>query len=82
MENQGIVEFFNDRLQLGITMPPPRRFMQKWKDLAERWVIYEEMVMSVVKRKIIISLGKNIVNMFIYFASFAHRYRHNFSLNS
>lgn len=36
MENQGIVEFFNDRLQLGISMPPPRRFMHKWKDLAER----------------------------------------------
>ncbi|XP_069676513.1 CTP synthase isoform X2 [Periplaneta americana] len=36
MESQGIVEFFNDRLQLNIPMPPPRRFMQKWKDLAER----------------------------------------------
>ncbi|GLH10259.1 CTP synthase [Gryllus bimaculatus] len=36
MESQGIVEFFNDRLQLGIAMPPPRRFMHKWKDLAER----------------------------------------------
>nr|CAD7202034.1 unnamed protein product [Timema douglasi] len=36
MESQGIVEFFNDRLQLNIPMPPPRRFMQKWKHLAER----------------------------------------------
>ncbi|XP_066999211.1 CTP synthase isoform X2 [Anabrus simplex] len=36
MESQGIVEFFNDRLQLNIPMPPPRRFMHKWKDLAER----------------------------------------------
>lgn len=36
METQGIVEYLNERLQLGIHMPPPRRFMQKWKDLAER----------------------------------------------
>ncbi|PSN52356.1 CTP synthase, partial [Blattella germanica] len=40
MESQGIVEFFNDRLQLGITMPPPRRFMQKWKDLAESGLVF------------------------------------------
>ncbi|XP_046989209.1 CTP synthase [Schistocerca americana] len=36
MESQGIVEFFSDRLQLNIPVPRPRRFMQKWKNLAER----------------------------------------------
>ncbi|XP_023726011.1 CTP synthase 1 isoform X2 [Cryptotermes secundus] len=36
MQSQGILEFFNDRLQLNIPMPPPRKFMYKWKDLAER----------------------------------------------
>ncbi|XP_065345611.1 CTP synthase 1 [Cloeon dipterum] len=36
IENQGIVEFFNERLDLNIEMPRPRKFMQKWRDLAER----------------------------------------------
>ncbi|XP_071441358.1 CTP synthase 1 isoform X2 [Hetaerina americana] len=37
MESQGISEFFNERLQLKIEMPRPRRFMQKWSDLADRY---------------------------------------------
>ncbi|XP_046384458.1 CTP synthase 1 isoform X2 [Ischnura elegans] len=37
MESQGISEFFNERLQLKIEMPRPRRFMQKWIDLADRY---------------------------------------------
>ncbi|XP_012268722.2 CTP synthase [Athalia rosae] len=36
MESQKIIEFLNDRLQLNITMPRPRHFMRKWRDLAER----------------------------------------------
>lgn len=36
MESQGIIEFLNDRLQLNISMPRPRHFMKKWRDLAER----------------------------------------------
>ncbi|XP_043289276.1 CTP synthase [Venturia canescens] len=36
MESQGIIEFLNDRLQLNISMPRPRPFMKKWRDLAER----------------------------------------------
>lgn len=36
LESQGVLEFLNDRLQLNIPMPPPRKFMSKWKDLAER----------------------------------------------
>lgn len=35
MENQGVIEFLNDRLQLNIG-PRPRSFMRKWRDLAER----------------------------------------------
>ena len=38
LESQGVLEFLNDRLQLNIPMPPPRKFMSKWKDLAERFV--------------------------------------------
>ncbi|KAG8223562.1 hypothetical protein J437_LFUL003026, partial [Ladona fulva] len=37
MEGQGISEFFNHRLQLNINLPRPRRFMQKWIDLADRY---------------------------------------------
>ncbi|KAL2720329.1 CTP synthase [Vespula squamosa] len=36
LENQGVIEFLNDRLQLNISMPRPRYFMRKWKDLADR----------------------------------------------
>lgn len=36
MENQGIVPFLIDRLQLNISMPNPRTFMHKWRNLAER----------------------------------------------
>ena len=36
MESQGIIEFLNDRLQLNISMPRPRNFMRKWRNLAER----------------------------------------------
>lgn len=36
MESQGIVKFFHKRLQLDITMPLPRKFMSKWRDLAAR----------------------------------------------
>lgn len=37
MESQGIVDFFNDRLQLNLAMPLPRKFMSKWRDLATRY---------------------------------------------
>jgi CTP synthase len=40
METQGIVEFFNQRLDLQIELPRPRKFMQKWRDLAERFEIF------------------------------------------
>ncbi|RZF35433.1 hypothetical protein LSTR_LSTR006977 [Laodelphax striatellus] len=36
MEQQRIVEFFCERLKLDIPLPRPRKFMQKWRDLAER----------------------------------------------
>lgn len=36
MESQGILEYLNERLKLNIVKPLPRRFMQKWRDLAER----------------------------------------------
>lgn len=36
MENQGVIEFLNDRLQLNIGVPRTRCFMRKWRDLAER----------------------------------------------
>lgn len=37
MESHGIVEFLNERLQLGISpMPPARKFMKQWMDLADR----------------------------------------------
>lgn len=37
MEAHGVVEFLNERLQLGITpMPCPRKFMKQWMDLADK----------------------------------------------
>lgn len=37
MEHHGIVEYLNDRLQLGINpVPPARKFMKQWNDLADR----------------------------------------------
>lgn len=36
MENQGIIEYLSDRLQLNIATPRPRYFMRKWRNLAER----------------------------------------------
>ncbi|KAG7191154.1 hypothetical protein KM043_007178 [Ampulex compressa] len=37
MENQGVIEFLTNRLQLNIDMPRPRYFMRKWKNLADRY---------------------------------------------
>lgn len=36
MDQQGVIEFLNERLQLNIGAPRPRCFMRKWRDLAER----------------------------------------------
>lgn len=36
MEEAGVIEFLNDRLKLEIPLPRPERFMQSWRDLAER----------------------------------------------
>uniref|UniRef100_A0A0A9WCM9 CTP synthase n=2 Tax=Lygus hesperus TaxID=30085 RepID=A0A0A9WCM9_LYGHE len=36
MDKQGIVEFFKERLQLDIPTPRPRKYMQKWKTIADR----------------------------------------------
>ncbi|CAL7938966.1 unnamed protein product [Xylocopa violacea] len=35
LESQGVIEFLNDRLQLNISMPRPRYFMRKWRNLAD-----------------------------------------------
>ncbi|XP_014245378.1 CTP synthase 2 isoform X2 [Cimex lectularius] len=37
MDKQGIVEFFNTRLKLNIPLPKPRKFMSKWKTIADRF---------------------------------------------
>nr|CAG4647826.1 EOG090X04HX [Moina brachiata]SVE92952.1 EOG090X04HX [Moina brachiata] len=36
MEEQGVIEFFSERLKLAIGTPRPKRFMWKWRDLADR----------------------------------------------
>lgn len=36
MEEAGVIEFLNERLKLEIPLPRPVRFMQSWRDLAER----------------------------------------------
>ncbi|XP_055642364.1 CTP synthase isoform X2 [Toxorhynchites rutilus septentrionalis] len=36
MEEAGVIEFLNERLQLKLPLPRPVRFMHSWRDLAER----------------------------------------------
>lgn len=36
MDKQGILDFFINRLQLSIPFPRPRKYMHKWKSIAER----------------------------------------------
>lgn len=36
MQEAGVIEFLNERLKLEIPLPTPVRFMQSWRDLAER----------------------------------------------
>lgn len=36
MEGQGLVEFLSERLQLNLTLPQPKSYMMKWRNLAER----------------------------------------------
>lgn len=37
MESHGVVEFLNERLQLGLsTLPPAYKFMKQWMDLSDK----------------------------------------------
>lgn len=36
LEEQGLIQFFSERLQLNIATPKPKKFMWKWRDLADR----------------------------------------------
>ena len=36
LEEQGLIEFFSERLHLNIGVPRPKKFMWKWRDLADR----------------------------------------------
>jgi len=36
LEEQGLIQFFSERLNLNIGIPRPKRFMWKWRDLADR----------------------------------------------
>jgi len=36
LEEQGLIEFFGERLHLNIGVPRPKKFMWKWRDLADR----------------------------------------------
>lgn len=37
LEDQKVVEFFASRLNLPLPTPRPRKFLMKWRDLADRW---------------------------------------------
>lgn len=51
MEEAGVIDFLNERLQLNLPLPRPVRFMQSWRDLAER-------VDNVYKKVTIALVGK------------------------
>jgi len=36
LDEQGLIQFFSERLQLSIATPRPKKFMWKWRDLADR----------------------------------------------
>jgi len=36
LHEQGLIEFIRERLNLNITVPRPKKFMWKWRDLADR----------------------------------------------
>ena len=36
LQEQGLIEFFSERLNLNIGIPRPKKFMRKWRDLADR----------------------------------------------
>jgi len=36
LQEQGLIEFFSERLNLNIGIPRPKKFMWKWRDLADR----------------------------------------------
>ncbi|XP_055549686.1 CTP synthase [Wyeomyia smithii] len=49
MEEAGVIEFLNDRLNLQLTFPRPIQFMQSWRDLAERVDnVYKKVTIAVV----------------------------------
>ena len=36
LDEQKLIEYFSERLELPIPVPKPRRFLTKWRDLADR----------------------------------------------
>ncbi|KAE8748974.1 hypothetical protein FOCC_FOCC004380 [Frankliniella occidentalis] len=38
MEGQGLVDFISERLHLNLTLPQPKSYMMKWRNLADRLV--------------------------------------------
>jgi len=49
LEEQNLVEFFTERLQLNIPLPRPRRLLQPWKELADKHdKIYREVNIALV----------------------------------
>nr|CAG4642448.1 EOG090X04HX [Evadne anonyx] len=36
LQEQGLIEFFSERLNLNIAVPRPKKFMRKWRDLSDR----------------------------------------------
>ena len=39
LEDQKVTEYLAERLDIPLPKPQPRKFLMKWRDLADRWVV-------------------------------------------
>lgn len=68
MEEQGIVPFLIERLKLSVSMPNPRTFMRKWRDLADR--------VEHLRKKVVIALVGKYTKLEDSYASITKALQH------
>jgi len=60
LEDQKVVEFFASRLGLPLPTPRPRKFLMKWRDLADRYhTIHTRRLMSSLSILVCLSVSQS-----------------------
>lgn len=78
MDKQGIIDFFNDRLHLNIPTPRPRKYMQKWKVIADRFdTVRREVTIALVGKYTTLEDSYTSVTKALQHASLSAGYRVN-----